>query len=212
VIGGKSRRSQPFGLGGRGYRRDGLELEDREVADMRAVIIYESMFGNTHEVARAIGNGPAPGNVITVVGATEADQGLLAGADLIVVGGPTHAHGISPAGTRRLAAEQAHKEGSQLSLDHGAPAEGPGLRDWFGSLGHLSAHAAAFDTRVAGPAALTGRASKGIARLLGEHGLTLLVPPESFLVSKDSQLQPGEEARAREWGKSLAGAMLPAAG
>ena len=177
---------------------------------MRAVIIYESMFGNTHEIARAIANGLAPGNVITVVGVTEADRGLLAGADLIVVGGPTHAHGISRAGTRRAAAEQAHKEGSQLSLDHGAPTEGPGLRDWFGSLGHLSAHAAAFDTRVDGPAAFTGRASKGIARLLGEHGLTLLAPAESFLVTKDNRLRPGEEDRAREWGKSLAAAMAPA--
>jgi flavodoxin len=35
---------------------------------MRAVIIYESMFGNTHEVARAIASGLAPGNIITVVG------------------------------------------------------------------------------------------------------------------------------------------------
>src|SRR6516225_1262075 len=173
---GRSRRWRPFGPGGRGRRRDGLELEHLEVADMRAVIIYESMFGNTHEVARAIADGLAPGNVITVVGVTEADQGLLSGADLVVVGGPTHAHGMSRTSTRRMAAEQAHKEGSQVLLDPGAPTPGPGLRDWFASLGHLTTHAAAFDTRFDGRAALTGRASKGIARLLGEHGLSLLVP------------------------------------
>jgi hypothetical protein len=177
---------------------------------MRAVIIYESMFGNTHDVARAIASGLAPGNVISVVGVTEVDQQLLAGADLIVVGGPTHAHGMSRASTRRAAAEQAHKEGSQVSLDHGAPAAEPGLRDWFDSLGHITAHAAAFDTRFDAVAALTGRASKGIARLLSEHGLSLLVPPESFLVGKNNQLRPGEEERAREWGKSLAAAILPA--
>jgi hypothetical protein len=181
-----------------------------EVADMRAVIIYESMFGNTHEVARAIASGLAPGNIITVVGVTEADQELAVGADLIVVGGPTHAHGMSRTSTRRMAAEQAHKEGSQVSLDRGAPAPGPGLRDWLASLGHLTAHAAAFDTRFDGRAALTGRASKGIAKQLGEHGLSLLVPPESFLVGKDNQLRPGEAERARGWGKSLAAAMVPA--
>jgi hypothetical protein len=133
---------------------------------------------------------------------------LLAGADLIVVGGPAHAHGMSRASTRRMAAEQAHKDDSTVSLDHGAPAAGPGLRDWFGSLGHLTAHAAAFDTRFDALAAFTGRASKGIARQLGEHGLSLLVPPESFLIGKDNQLRPGEEERAREWGKSLAAAMV----
>ena len=177
---------------------------------MRAVIIYESMFGNTHQVAQAIADGLAPGNNITVVAVTEADQGLLAGADLVVVGGPTHAHGMSRTSTRRMAAEQAHKEGSQVSLDEGAPTPGPGLRDWFASLGHLTTHAAAFDTRFDGRAALTGRASKGIARLLGEHGLSLLVQPESFLIGKDNQLRPGEQERAREWGKSLAAAMVPA--
>jgi hypothetical protein len=177
---------------------------------MRAVIIYESMFGNTHDVARAIASGLAPGNVISVVGVAEADQQLLAGADLIVVGGPTHAHGMSRASTRRAAAEQAHKEGSQVSLDHDAPAGELGLRDWFDSLGHVTAQAAAFDTRFDAMAALTGRASKGIARLLSEHGLSVLVPPESFLVGKDNQLRPGEQERAREWGKSLAAAMVPA--
>jgi Flavodoxin len=177
---------------------------------MRAVIIYESMFGNTHDVARAIASGLAAGNVISVAGVTEAGQELLAGADLVVVGGPTHAHGMSRTSTRRQAAEQSHKEGSQVSLDHGAPEAGQGLRDWFDSLGQLTARAAAFDTRFDGLAALTGRASKGIARQLREHGLSLLVPPESFLVGKNNQLRPGEEERARDWGKSLAAAMAPA--
>jgi flavodoxin len=176
---------------------------------MRAVIVYESMFGNTHLIAGAIASGLAPGNVITVVPVAEADRALLDGADLVVAGGPTHVHGMSRASTRQAAAEQADKEGSQLSLDHRAPAGGPGLRDWFSSLGQLTASAAAFDTRIDGPAAFTGRASKGIARLLREHGLTLLAPAESFLVTKDNRMRPGEEDRAREWGKSLAAAMAP---
>jgi hypothetical protein len=47
---------------------------------------------------------------------------------------------------------------------------GPGLREWFGSLGHYPVKAAAFDTRMHGPATLTGRASKTVARLLRAHG------------------------------------------
>jgi hypothetical protein len=176
---------------------------------MRAVIVYESMFGNTHVIARAIASGLAPGNVITMLPVAEADQAVLDGADLVVVGGPTHVHGMSRASTRRGAAQQVHQEGSQLSLDPSAPAGGPGLRDWLDSLGQVTAWAAAFDTRVEGPAALTGRAAKGIARMLAEHGLTLLAPAESFLVTKDNRLRPGEEDRAREWGTSLAAAMAP---
>ena len=59
------------------------------------------------------------------------------------------------------------------------------------------------------PAALTGRASKAIAKLLDQHGLTEIAPAQSFLV-KDNQLQPGEEDRAEQWGRELA-ARLPAA-
>jgi hypothetical protein len=78
------------------------------------------------------------------------------------------------------------------------------------SLGRMSASAAAFDTRLAGPAAFTGRAAKGIAGLLKGHGLTLLEAPKSFLVGNDNKLRPGEEDRAQEWGEALA-ARMPAA-
>jgi hypothetical protein len=64
--------------------------------------------------------------------------------------------------------------------------------------------AAAFDTRFDLPAAVTGRASKGIARKLRHHGATLIADPESFFVKKDNHLEPDQEARAREWGAQLA--------
>jgi hypothetical protein len=175
---------------------------------MRAVIIYESMYGNTHLIAEAIARGLQPGNGVAVVPVAGASRDLLNGADLVVVGGPTHAHGMSHANTRKAAMDQSRKAGGQPALD--ADAEGPGLRDWFGSLARMSASAAAFDTRLAGPAAFTGRASKGIARLLGRHGLTLIAEPESFLVTSDNTLRPGEEGRAQEWGKALA-AQMPTA-
>ena len=50
-----------------------------------------------------------------------------------------------------------------------------------------------------GPAALTGRASKGIAKRLARAGATMLAEPESFLVTKDNHLDTGEEQRARAW-------------
>jgi flavodoxin len=172
---------------------------------MRAVIIYESLFGNTHVIAEAIRRGLEPGNDVTVVPVARATRELLDGADLVVVGGPTHMHGMSRAGTRKAAVEQSHKHAGQPALD--ADAEGPGLRDWFGSLGRMSASAAAFDTRLPNAAVFTGRASKGIARLLEGHGLSLIAPPASFLVTTDNTLKPDEEDRAREWGEQLAAQM-----
>jgi Flavodoxin len=175
---------------------------------MRAVIVYESMYGNTHLIAEAIARGLGPGNDVTVVPVAKATRELLNGADLLAVGGPTHVHGMSRANTRKAAVEQSRKHDGQPVLD--ADSEGPGLRDWFGSLGRMTASASAFDTRLAGPPAFTGRAAKGIAGLLKGHGLTLLDAPKSFLVGNDNKLRPGEEDRAQEWGAVLA-ARMPAA-
>src|SRR5262249_32612803 len=72
------------------------------------------------------------------------------------------------------------------------------------SLGRCPVKAAAFDTRMHAPAALTGRASKGVARLLRAHGFEVIAEPESFLVTKQDRLEPHETARAREWGTQLA--------
>lgn len=172
---------------------------------MRAVIVYESMYGNTHLIADAIAEGMEPDNEVMVIPVSRATRELLDGVDLVVAGGPTHMHGMSRPSSRKAAVEQAGKPGGQLVLDASATADGPGLREWLGSLGRVSASGAAFDTRIGGPAIVVGQASKGIGKLLGQHGLTLLAPPKSFLVSKESVLQPGEEDRAREWGRELAG-------
>jgi hypothetical protein len=138
-----------------------------------------------------------------VVPVAQARPELLDGADLVVVGGPTHVHGMSRASTRKGAAAAARKPGSTLTLAPGA--EGPGLRDWFAALGQVSAAATAFDTRLEGLALFTGRASKGITALLRQHGLTIVARPESFLVTRDNQLRAGEEDRAGDWGRQLPG-------
>jgi Flavodoxin domain len=177
---------------------------------MKALVIYESMYGNTHLIASAIADGLRPHGEVTVVAVDDVDSELVESADVIVVGGPTHAHGMSRASTRKAAVEAADKEGSDLVLDRDDHTLG--LREWFESSSRLDKNAAAFDTRVDLPVSLTGRASKGIARELRRRGATLISEPRSFLVTKDNRLEPHEEARARDWGAQLgvvANAMAP---
>jgi hypothetical protein len=172
---------------------------------MRAVIVYESMFGNTHQVAEHIAIGLRRTCDVVVTPVDGADEASLATADLLVVGGPTHVHGMSSATSRKAAVDQAAKE-EDLELD--PDAEGPGLRNWFDELtaAHGSA-AAAFDTRIDASPLLTGRASKGIGKRLRHHGYDLVVEPTSFLVDKQNHLIDGEADRAETWGASL-GAIL----
>jgi len=171
---------------------------------MRALVVYESMYGNTRDVAAHVAQGLRPTHEVTLVPAGQAKEDLVAAADLLVVGGPTHMHGVSTAASRRLAVQAAGKEGSTLHLD--PDATGPGLRDWLGwasEIGHGNALAAAFDTRLDGVPLFTGRACRGIARLLQRRGYRLIAAPESFLVGSDTTLLDGEEARATRWGAAL---------
>jgi hypothetical protein len=57
---------------------------------------------------------------------------------------------------------------------------------------------------MSGQAALTCRASKGIGRALQHHGYELVAEPESFIVTKQNTLEPGEEDHARRWGARMA--------
>jgi hypothetical protein len=168
---------------------------------MRALVVYESMYGNTHAIADHIAEGLRPDFEVTVVPVVDATGDLLAAADLVVVGGPTHAHGMSMTATREAAVKDASKPGHELELD--PDAEGPGLRDWFDGVFHQSTMAAAFDTRFQASPMFTGRASKGIARRLRHHGFRLIVEPESFLVDKQNRLLVGEAERATAWARIL---------
>jgi Flavodoxin domain len=166
---------------------------------MTALVVYESVYGNTKEVAEAIAGGLEDARAVSV--GEVPSQATK--ADLLVVGGPTHAHGLTSRRSRNTAVENAHGD-----VQPGA-GEGPGLRDWLADLPLVAnAQAAAFDTRAHGPRALTGTASHGIARRLRRHGYRLL-ESESFLVeAPEGPLAPGELERAREWGARLA-AVLP---
>lgn len=177
---------------------------------MNALVVYESMFGNTREVAEAVADGLG----VVAVPVADASAERLAGADLVVIGGPTHGRSMSRPSTRtaaaeQAAAEQAAKPGSGLRLEPGAT--GPGLREWLADhAGDIHA-TAVFDTRVAMPALLTGRAGRRIAAAARRGGARSVAPVESFLVSKQNQLLPGELDRAREWGRRLAAPPVPRA-
>jgi hypothetical protein len=165
---------------------------------MRALVVYESMYGNTHAIAINIAAGLTARYEVTLLPVARATHELVAAADLIVVGGPTHIHGMSSAASRRQAVQMASKQGSGLTID--PDADCAGVHGWLDGLSMSHAFAAAFDTRLRGIPALTGRASQGIGRLLKRHGYHLVVPPESFLVTTSNTLLAGEATRARSWG------------
>jgi len=168
---------------------------------MHTIVVYESMYGNTRAIAEAIAEGLGDATVASPA-ELPADA---AQADLLIVGGPTHAHTMASARSRRAAVESARG----AAVAPGA-ADGPALRDWLAELaGEDRAYAAAFDTRINKPEWLTGAASHGIAKRLRRHGYTIL-DTSSFLVSaNEGPLVDGELERARRWGAELAAA-LPA--
>jgi Flavodoxin len=194
---------------GRGLGAMGGDHDNRSPI-MRALVVYESLYGNTHIIANSIAEGLRDKACdVTVLPVNRATAELVRETDLLVVGGPTHMHGMSSTSSRRMAVEAARKPGSGLTLEPVALA--PGLREWLHGIGpRQGLAAAAFDTRYEGPVVFTGRASSGIAHRLLRHGYRLVVSPESFLISKQNALIRTEANRAKAWGAALAFAAQPA--
>ena len=167
---------------------------------MKAIVVYESVFGNTHAIAEVVAEGLGGVPVLSVREAVERDGDV----DLLVVGGPTHAHGLATDRSRHVAVDHAH-EGADVEPE---ATDEPGLRSWLGDLRFTTGSpAAAFDTRADGVPLLTGSAARGIARRLRHHGFDVLAT-ESFLVKgTEGPLKPGELERARAWGEKLAHSM-----
>jgi Flavodoxin domain len=166
----------------------------------RALVVYESMWGNSEQVARAVAAGVREVMEVELVEVASAPTDL-ADTDLVVAGGPTHAFSMSRANTRRDARGQGAPLGSVAS----------GLREWLDALPREQGRwLAAFDTRVTKVRHLPGSAARSAARAGRHHGFTAAVHPESFYVlDVDGPLAEGELDRARQWGHAVA-ASLPA--
>lgn len=152
---------------------------------MNALVIYDSKFGNTRQVAEAIGDALREYYEVSVQ--SVADQPAVPqGISLLVVGGPTHAHGVS--------------EPMRTFLDH-LPQDA--VRDL---------PVATFDTRFQKPRWLTGAASVGIAKRLRKHGALIVTEPESFWIETgEGPLATGEVERAAAWADTFIPAELPVA-
>lgn len=159
--------------------------------------MYESTYGNTFEVATAVAEGirrVMPVDVVEVGHVQPAEKlGLV---DLLVVGAPTHAFGLSRPATRAEAARRSGR--SVVSLERG-------MREWLDQAWPLTVPATAFDTHTVDPN-LPGHAGRALDRRLRSLGCRLLARSESFQVhGYEGPLCDGELDRARAWGAHVAG-------
>ena len=136
---------------------------------MKALIVYESMFGNTRCVAEAIAAGMSDTLAVEVVEAATAPGILPSDVDLLVVGGPTHAFGLSRPATRRSASQW--RGSSVTSIE-------TGVREWLDRLAPVDrpVDVATFDTRVHWPP-VPGSAARAAMRVLRAEGLPPRRPP-----------------------------------
>jgi hypothetical protein len=157
-----------------------------------ALVVVESSFGNTRAVAEAIADGFDPGwrvGLVDVDGAPSTVDPI----DLLVVGGPTHAFGMSRPETRR-----------EASARGGRPVVGMGVREWLDEVELTTGQlVAAFDTRIH-HWWLPGSAAHTVLLRLQVRGGVPLARPASFHVTATvGPLEAGELARASAWGGQL---------
>jgi len=175
---------------------------------MGALVIYESMYGNTKRVAEAIGEGLREHMEVALVEVSDAPTLIDPAVDLLVVGGPTHVHGMTTVRTRASVVDR----GTTPPVSPGT-----GIREWLEQLRPVFSlrRAAAFDTRIKGPKLLTGSAAESYAKHLRSSGFELIAEPRSFLVATggtlDDALLAGELDAAKAWGRGLAGKVPQAA-
>jgi flavodoxin len=145
---------------------------------MRALVIYDSEYGNTERVAQAVAQALESHAKVQIARASQYGEASWQGVDLLVVGCPTQ-------GWRATQDMQAFLE----RIPHGA-------------LAHTAV--AAFDTRFDKPAWLTGSAAKRIVGKLRKSGARVIAPPESFFVSgREGPLADGELSHATAWSREL---------
>ncbi len=169
----------------------------REEGVMRALVVYESMFGNTQAVARAVAEGMSPRLATEVVEVGTAPATVDQDVSVLVVGAPTHGMTLSRPDTRESAARQSPKP---------LVSQGIGVREWLASA-QLPAGlpVATFDTRV--KPRIPGSAARTTQRHLRALGCHVIMPPKDFWVTwRPGYLRDGELDRARRWGAQVADA------
>jgi flavodoxin I len=154
---------------------------------LKTLIVFDSVFGHTEKLAKAMGNSLSSQENIEVVKVTDLQPEQLEGIDLLIVGSPTRAFKPTKAIVDFL------------------------IRVPLNGLDGINV--AAFDTRISttdvnskvlnGFVKIFGYAAKPIADKLVKKGGKLIIQPEGFYV-KDSEgpLKDGELERAAEWVKS----------
>src|SRR3954468_934157 len=134
----------------------------------RALVVYESVFGDAEQIARAIADGLSPAITVDVVAAAEAPREIGPDVGLLVVGGPNHAFGMPRQATRQSAVKQ---YGADIADT------GTGLHEWLEAVRVSVAGipAAAFDTRGSDHPMLSkmDHASRVEEKLLGKVGGTI---------------------------------------
>jgi len=174
-------------------------------AATHVVVVYESMFGATRQIAETIADQLRPFATVAVVSSARVDVTELTQADLIVAGGPTHVFGLSSS-TTRAEAQRMADDAADLAFEW--PDIGVGLREVLATIPPPSRPTgfAAFSTRTAKASRLfTGSAARGIDRGLRHAGYLPFIPPQDFLVDKTHRLIDGQLAAAADWGGQLAG-------
>ena len=161
---------------------------------MRALVVYETLWGNTEQIARAIATGLNDAMTVDIFDSDSAPKAVDT-YDLVVVGGPTHAFSMTRSSTRENAV-----------TEHGAPSSpSRGIREWLVELTPPSSAipAATFDTRVDKPR-MPGSAAKAAKKELRELGFIIAIKQESFRVhGYEGPLLDGERDRAERWGRDL---------
>ena len=164
---------------------------------MKVVVVYESNWGNTATVARAIAEGLGPD--ARVLATDEATGPAIADADLIVAGAPVMAFGLPSDQVRAGLARDPGKAPTPPDLSR------PSMRSWLDSLPAGRGRSAAFETRIRwSPGGATGAISRGLERA----GYATFAKAQKFVVTGTyGPLADGEIERARRWGVELAVAL-----
>jgi flavorubredoxin len=163
---------------------------------MKAVVVYQSLWGNTAAIARAIAEGLGPET--TLLSTAEATPAALENVDLIVAGAPVLGF--------RAPNDAMIKSVADNPTYHPRPdTSQPSMRTWLSTVPKGHGYCAAFETRIWWS---PGGSISTIETVLKDAGYSPLIKGARFVVKGQyGPLRDGELERARQWGADLTTAM-----